>query len=161
MAKSGDSGLLWTGVLAVGGYMLYNNFIKPNIVEPKRLMTYTARLRVYMPAARFKGDDVEFDIYIQNPNSYPLTVKAVVGDVFLFSQSKRYKLGNVARYGDVIIKPTAETKYTFKVRTHFLGLLPYFQDMIEGRIKHQTVSFQGYININGRPWPVKEGYRIS
>lgn len=160
-SEKGNSGLIWAAVAIGGGILLYKKVIVPKIVEPKKLMSYALKLRVYMPTARFKGDDVEFDIYIQNINNYPVTVKGIVGDVFITSQAKKYKLGNVARYGDVVIAPLKETKYSFKVRTRFLGLLPYFTDMVEGRIKNQTLSFEGNININGRVWPIKEGYRIS
>src|SRR5215216_3145098 len=114
MEGRANTGLLITAAVLGGGYLLLKPIIKRNIIEPKRLMAYKTLLRVNMPTAKFKGDDVEFDLYVQNPNNYPLTVRAIVGDVFLSSQNKRYKLGNIKRYGDTVIKPVAETKYTFR-----------------------------------------------
>lgn len=159
--EGSKNGLLLGAGLLVGGYFLYEKVLKPGLLVPVRTAQYVKRLRVNMPAVRFKGDNVEFDVYIQNPNPTPITIDAVVGDVYLQSQSKTYKLGNVDRYGSVVIKPLAETKYTFSIRLKFLQTLAYFTDIVQGRISNQVLTFSGTVTVDKRPWPVKESYRIS
>ena len=142
-------------------WLLYAKVLKPKYVAPAKLQAYAARIRVQMPAMRFKGDNVEFDLYVQNPNPYPLTINGIVGDIWIISQAHNYKLGNVNRYGNVTLAPLMETKYTFSVRTRFLGLLPYFSDLAQGKIKNQVLTFAGTITIDKRPWPIKESLKIS
>jgi LEA14-like dessication related protein len=155
-----NSGLLWVGI-AAGGYLLYRNVVKPNIIDPVRLKQYTGRLRVNLPAVRFKGDNVEMDLYIQNPNSYPITIRAIVGDVFVTTrQGQTIKIGNLDRYGDVVIKPLAETKYTFSIRLKVLELSVIFTTMLQGRGAGMTVTLKGTINVNDRPVPVTESIRL-
>lgn len=154
-----NSGLLLLGVGAAAffGYKI----LKKNVIEPKQLQAYTTRLRVNVPAMRFKGDNVEFDMYIQNPNPRPLIINAVVGDVFVAYGGKNIKLGNVDRYGKVVIKPLGETKYTFAIRLKLLPLVAYFNDILAGKAKGQAATFKGTITINGRPWPITERIKIS
>ncbi len=160
MAERQNSGIA-LAVVGIVAYMGYKYFVKPDIIDPKRLVTYSKRIRVTMPTLRIRGDNVEFDAYIQNPNPTPLTINAIVGDVFITYQKKRIKLGNVFKYGNVVIKPLAETKYSFAIRLKFLPLLAYFQDILAGRAAGQTASFAGTITIDNRPWPIVEQLKIS
>jgi LEA14-like dessication related protein len=114
-----------------------------------------------MPAMRFKGDNVEFDMYVQNPNPDQLTVNAIVGDMYMAYKGKVLKIGNVFKYGDVIIKPLQETKFTFSVRLKFLPLLIYFQDLLAGKATGQILTFKGTITVDRMPWPIKESLKIS
>lgn len=151
------------GALAIGGYLLYKRVVVPNVVVPVQTKKFIKRLRVNVPSVRFKGDDVEFDMYIQNPNNTDITVKAIVGDVFVMGakEKKPIKLGNINRYGSTTIRRISETKFTFKVRTKFLNLISYFSQMFNGKLTGQVFSFIGTINIDGRPYPVNQSYRIG
>lgn len=161
MARGGENSAAPWIIGGIAAWLGYKYILKPRIVEPAKLMTYTARLRVQMPAIRFKGDNVEVDIYIQNPNSYPVTINAIVGDVYMITNAGTFKLGNITRYGDVVIKPLGETKYTLGMRERFLGFLPYFTAIAAGKVAHQTAAFNGTVTVNKRPWPIKESLRIS
>lgn len=156
----GNSGLIW-GVLALGGYLLFKTVIKPDIIKPVQTAKYVTRLRVNLPAVRFKGDNVEFDLYIQNPNPGPLTIQAIVGDVFVTYGGQQMKMGNVDKYGNTVIKPLAETKFTFSVRLKALPLIKYFTDMLAGKATGQVLSFKGTVTVDGTPYPVTESLKIS
>lgn len=159
MAEGRNSGLYL--VIGLGAaYAGYKLFLQPNVIEPARLKAYTQRIRVNMPTVRFKGDNVEFDVYVQNPNPNPLTINAIVGDVFISYQGKNIKLGNVDRYGDVVLKPMAETKYSFSVRLKLIPMVQYFNDILAGKARGQVVTFIGTITINKRPWPLKEVVKL-
>jgi hypothetical protein len=163
MSGNRNSGLNWALWLG-GGYLGYKYILKPMLVEPSRLKTYTQRVRVTMPAVRFQrgGDEVEFDVYVQNPNTYAMTVQAIVGDVFIsYSGKPPLKLGNVFRYGNVVIKPLGETKYTFRVRLKLIPLVQYFNDILAGKVRNQVLAFRGYATIDGRPWPIKESVPLT
>lgn len=155
-----NSGLIWAGLGIAGAYVLYKNVIQPGIVVPHKLQQYTQKIRIQVPAVRFKGDNVEFDVYVQNPNPTPLTINAIVGDVYVTYGQKSIKMGNVSRYGDVVIKPLAETKYTFSVRLKVLSLVAYFNDILAGKAAGQTFTFKGTITINKRPWPITEHVKL-
>src|SRR5947209_1478979 len=105
--------------------------IKRNLIEPVRTEKYVQKLRVNIPSVRFKGDNVTFDMFIQNPNNDPMTIRAIVGDVYVSSNKGKtnLKLGNIDRYGATVIKPTAETKFTFSVRLKFINLVAYFNNI--------------------------------
>lgn len=160
--RNSSTGLVVVGALAVGGYFLYTKVIKPNVIVPLQVKKYVMQLRVNIVAVRFKGDNVEFDLYIQNPNSGPMTVKAIVGDVYVQGgKGAAIKIGNLDRYTTTIIKPTAETKFTFAIKLKFLSVLKYFQDIVAGKVNGQVLSFNGNININGKLFPIKESYKIA
>lgn len=155
--------LLWVGGIAVVGVLLFRKF-SPAIIEPLKVKQYVTRIKVQVPAVRFKGDNVEFDVYVQNPNPTPLRIDAIVGDVFVSDAKRgaaRLKLGNVTRYGAVMIKPLGETKYTFAVRLKFLSMLSYFNNILQGKMSGQIFTFQGTITINGRPYPITESYKLA
>jgi hypothetical protein len=150
-----------TAVAVVGAGLLLRRKWKPFLVDRPRLNNYVRRIRVTMPAMRFKGDNVEFDMYVQNPNPDQLTVNAIVGDMYMSYKGKVLKIGNVFKYGDVIIKPLQETKFTFSVRLKFLPLLIYFQDLLDGKATGQILTFKGTITVDRMPWPIKESLKIS
>jgi hypothetical protein len=158
----GNNTLLWVGGGTVAAILLWRKVISPRIVQHKQLIQYSQRIRVTMPGMRFKGDNVEFDLYIQNPNPNPMTVQAIVGDLYILDPGRNvsYKLGNIFRYGAVTIQPLAETKYQLQVRTKFIQMLAYFNDLLAGKFRGQLLQFKGTITINGRPWPITEQTRI-
>lgn len=161
MSDRQNSGLGWV-VAGVAGFFIVRGLVR-RIAEPVAIKQYADRILVNIPAVRFKGDDVEFDIYIQNPNSYPMTINALIGDVTITSNNGRtvHKLGNIRKYGRTIIQPVSETKIQLAIRLKFLPLLAYFNDLLAGKIKGQIFRFDGTININGRPYPVHQQKQIA
>jgi len=159
--NNGSALLVGVGVLGAA-WLLYKKVLRPDVITPLKTKHYIMQLRFNLVAVRFKGDNVEFDVYIQNPNSQPMRIGAIVGDAYVVDQSgKSMKLGNVARYTQTVLKPQAETKFTFSVRLRALQLVAYFTRIIQGQISHQAVTFVGSININGRLYPVRESYQIA
>ncbi len=157
-AQRGDNGLLVLGLAATA--FIGWKVIKRNVVAPAKLKAYTRRIRINIPAVRFKGDNVEFDMYVQNPNPEPLTINAIVGDVYVSYKGKQIKLGNLDRYGDVVIKPLAETKYTFAIRLKLLQMVAYFNDILAGKAVGQVFTFRGTMTIDKRPWPIVERIKL-
>jgi LEA14-like dessication related protein len=162
MADGKNKALVWVGAGVTGLYLLYR-FIRPRVIEPKQLQAYSQRVRIYMPTVRFKGDQVNFDLYVQNPNSDALLIRAIVGEVYMINgaNGQATKIGHIARYGDTVIKPLSETKFELSVRIKFIQLLGTFNNILAGKVAGITIAFQGTININNRPWPIKEKARIS
>jgi LEA14-like dessication related protein len=147
--------------LGVGGWLVYDKIIRPRMVIPAKLVQASRRWDIRLVGVRFRGDNIDLDFYLQNPNVVPMTINAIVGKIWLTSQAKTYNLGDVAKYGNLVIKPTAETKVPVTVRSRFLGLLPYFTDMVQGKIKNQLATFKGTVTIDGVPYPITKSYRIS
>lgn len=157
----GNNGLQGIVLGSLVAYGFYRLVLKPNMVQPVRLKNYVSRIRINIPAVRFKGDNVEFDVYIQNPNPDPINISAIVGDVFVSYGGKMTKIGNLDRYGTTVIKPTAETKFTFQVRLKFLPMVAYFNDLYAGKARGQVLTFKGTITVDGRPWTIKESVKIT
>jgi len=157
------SGLLVGGGILAGLCLLYTRVVKPKFVIPLETKNYVTRMRVNPPVVRFKGNYVEFDLPIENPNSAPLIIKAIVGDIFVISNDGKtvYKLGTVSRYGTFVIQPVAESKFTFQVRMKLLQEVAFFSDIFAGKIHGMLFTFSGNVNINGQLFPVKESVKIS
>jgi len=152
------------GLLA---WVLYERVIKPRVIAPAKLLHFTNQLRMYLIGVKFKGDDVIFDLRLQNPDSTALTINALVGEVTVLIPPmgnippRRYKLGKAANYQKITIGPTSETRYNLVVKTRFLGLLPWFVDMVQGRVNNQRYLVTGTININGRTWPLNKQLALT
>ena len=154
-----NSPILWGGVALVA-YLGIKYVVSP-LAKGKAIVKYASRFRFNIIAVRFKGDNINIDVYIQNPNSYPLIVRAVVGDVYVISKAGKIKIGDVARYGTTIIRPVNETKFTITVKLKFIQLLAYFNSILAGKIADQTLQFTGTINIDNVPYPITENYKIA
>lgn len=154
--------LVGGGLLLGAGYLLYTKVLKPDVITPLKAQHYILQLRFDIIAVRFRGDNVELDIYIQNPNSQPMKVGAIVGDVSVVDQGGHStRLGKIARYTQTTLAPQAETKFMLTVKLKALQLVAYFTSIVQGKVSHQVVMFTGSININGRLYPVKESFRIA
>lgn len=155
-----DTGPGWLLGIAAVGYFLYKKVLKPGVITPIKTVNYVTRLRVNMPGVRLKGNTVELDLFIQNPNTQPLAIDAIVGDVWITYSGKDMKVGNVANYPKMVLKPLAETKVLLTIKTKFLPLVAYFSDLYAGKVKGQMVTFKGTVTVNNKPWPVKESVSI-
>lgn len=148
MAENNNTAL-WIMGGGVAAWLGYKYVLKPAVITPIQVKKYVGRINVQIPTLKLDGDNLVFDMYVQNVNNYPLTIRAIVADLY----TEKYKIGNITRYGDVVIKPVNETKYTFKVRIKFIQALAYLNDLIRGKA---TTKFflKGNINIDGNVYPV-------
>ena len=151
------------GWLIGGGlaFLAYKAIIAPRL-KGQQLKQYIARFTMQIIGVHFKGDNLEIDVYIQNPNSFPIVIRAVVGELFVHApQGGRLKVGNINRYGTTIVKPVSETKFVMSIRLRFIELLAYFNKIMAGKMRGQVLQFVGNINIDGLPYPVNITYPIS
>ena len=141
-----------------GLYELVKRVIKPNVIEPIRLHQYVERIRIgKIYAVKFKDDTVQFKFPIENPNNKPMTVDAIVGDVYASDRrGQRIKLGTINHYGHNVINPLAATDFDLVVRIKLVNEFIYLSKMLQGNWRGQAFTFIGTVNANGRPWPVKE-----
>lgn len=163
---NGNNTFIIVGALGVGAYFLYKRQVKPvvkEIVQAKAVKKAVPALRVMIPVVKLTKTSLDFGIRIENPTPTAITVKAIVGEVHLVSNDGKtnYKIGNVDKYGTTVVKPTAQTDFSFSVKLKAVELFRYFTDLVQGKIKGQMVVFTGTINIDGHAVPVKEQYKIS
>lgn len=149
-------------LLGLGGYFAYKAILQPMLLKPAAIKRYTGRFRVNIIGVHLKGDNITFDVYIQNVNDYPINIKAIVGDMFLISNNGKtsIKLGNINRYGIVTVKPIGETKYPITLRTKFVSLVQYFSGLLQGTLRGQIIKFVGNINIDGSIYPLNLSYKL-
>ena len=161
MNEQNATAIKWAAILGAG-YFLIRGVIKPVILAPVKIANYFSRLRFNISGVKLKGQNLEFELFIQNPNEIPLQIHSVVGDVYLESNGGKtiYKLGNVSRYGFVTVKSNNETKYAFSLRLKLLQLAGALTDFLAGKLKGRYLHFIGTININGADWPLNLTYKI-
>lgn len=151
----------WVLAAGAGALLLYKKVHVHRSSVPGRQKEYVTRMRVTLPGIKFKGDNVDFDLFIQNPNPVGLTIDAIVGEVYITYGGKSLKVGTVSRFGSTVIQPLGETKFPFSVRTKLIQLVAYFTDVYAGKVNGQVITFTGTITVNKRPFPVKESLQLT
>jgi len=156
-------GLLIGGAVLVGGYFLVKKFVRTNIEIPLQTKRYVERMRIgKVYAVKFKDDVIEFKFPIENPNNRPMTIDAIVGDIFVPDRNRRpLKLGTIAHYGHDVIKPLGSTDFDLVVRVKLVNEFVYLSQLFNGQVKRIAATFIGTVNANNRPWPVKETIQIA
>lgn len=161
--SSGDNtGLIILGLVAVGGYFAYKKIIKPDILHPLKVQQVTKQLRVYITGVKIAKGNVNFSLRVENPNSMPITIKALVGDTaIVLNGTQTIKIGNVSKYGNTVIAPTSQTEVSFSIKIEPVNFIAYSTFLLAGKVTHQAFVFSGNINIDGNTYPVKETFTIS
>lgn len=148
------------GVLVL--VLLWRKVVKPGAVTPVQTLNYISRLRFIISGVQLKGGQyLEFKLFIENPNDKKITVKSIVGELYLEGNKNTiYKLGTVSRYGITEVQGNAETKLPFSVRLKYLQLLGALSDWAAGKLKNRNLRFKGSINIDGEIYPLNITYKI-
>ena len=157
--KGGNGNGLLIGAAVAGGLLLvYKKWIKPGVVVPLQTQAYVERMRIgEIRDVKFKKDTVEFKFPIENPNNKPMTIDAIVGDIYVKDATRRpLKIGTVAHYGHDVIKALGATNFDLVVKVKVVNEFVYLSQLFSGQIKGVTATFEGTVNANNRPWPVKE-----
>ena len=154
--------LIVGGAVLVGGYFAVKALTR-GVVVPLETKRYVERMRIgQIYAVKLKDDHIEFKFPIENPNSRPMTIDAIVGDIFVPDRRRKpLKLGTIAHYGHDIIKPLGSTNFDLIVRVKLVNEFVYLSQMFSGQLKGISATFIGTVNANNRPWPVKETIRIA
>jgi LEA14-like dessication related protein len=163
MAEAGNNtGLILLGVAAVGGYLLYKKEIVPKVLVPMAVKKATRVMKVYITGVKLTKTAVQFGIRIENPNSTPMTVNALVGNTaVVMNGGQSITIGNVSKYGPITIKPAGQTDVNFDLNMDPVRLTIYFSLLLSGKVTSQAFVFTGTVNIDGNTYPVKESFRIS
>ena len=149
--------ILKLGGLLLAGFTLLK-FFKTNVQAPLQTKAYVERIRYgKMTGVKIKNDTVEFKFPIENPNTKPMTLTAIVGDVFVMSnKGQRILLGKIAHFGTTIIAPVAATAFDLVVKINLVNEFVYLSKVFNGNWIGQKLQFIGTVTANGRPWPVNE-----
>ncbi len=135
--------------IAVGGLLIsaYGilKFFKKNVAAPLKTKAYVQRIRSgKMTSVKIKNDTVEFKFPIQNPNTTPMTVTAIVGSVFVMSnKGQRILLGKIAHFGTNVIAPMASTPFDLVVKINLVNEFIYLSKVINGNWIGQRIQFHG------------------
>jgi hypothetical protein len=158
----GGGGVITLLLIGVGGYFVYEKVLKPGVLKKVQIANYARTLKVNVPGIKLKGDTVEVDMFIQNPNPTPLMINAVVADVTIITkEGAAYKIGNLDRYGTVTVKPMNQTQYTFPIKLKALNMVALLTQMFSGKVSGLTAKIDGAITIDKSVIPIHETVRIS
>lgn len=159
--ESGVAGMGWLVLIGLGALAV--GAVKKFFVVPAETKKYTERMRIgKIYAVHVKNDSIEFKFPIENPNSTPMTIDAIVGDVYVSDRKKQtVKLGTVAHYGHNVIKAVGATDFDLVVKIKLVNEFVYLSQLLNGNWKGQVFTFIGTINANGHPWPVKESIVVA
>ena len=166
-AQREGSGLLWVAGIGLVAVMLWRKLNNAGIVndpvEAMKMKGNVERLRIgKLQKVKMAKDNIEFDFPIENPNNDPLTIKAIVGDVYIADKNgKALKIATVNHYGTDVIRPTAATNFQLFAKVKLLNEFVYLSKVFNGTWQGAVLTFNGTVNANGRPWPIRESVRIA
>ena len=156
--SGGGVGLL---VLLGAGFLGYK-FLNRSVVEPLKTKAYVERIRLgKIYGVKFKKDTVEFKFPIENPNTAPMTIKAIVGEVYVTTHKGTIKIGAVNHFGTDVIKPVGSTDFDLVVKIKLLNEVLLMADITRNGMTGIKITFKGTITANDRPWPVNETIQIA
>jgi hypothetical protein len=159
-----DTAFMLLAAAAAGAYLLYHKVVVPKVIVPTKLKQDAERLRIgKLEKVKFNKDTVEFDFPIENPNSDPMTIKAIVGDVYVTDKTGKQtvKLGAVNHFGTDVIKPTAATPFQLIAKVNLVNEFIYLANVFSGKWKGGMLQFKGTVNVNGKPWPVAQAVQMG
>ena len=165
-AKQGNGLLIGAAVVGVA-YLAYKELTKSGVITPPlvayKLKQDTERMRIgKVYAVKFKNDEIEFKFPIENPNSQPMTIDAIVGDLYVPDKNRRLmKIGTIAHYGHTVIKANGSTDFDLVTKVKLLNEFVYLSQLFSGQIKGIAAQFKGTVNANNRPWTVTETIALT
>lgn len=155
-------GLVIGGIVLFIGYEAYKHIVKPGIVTPVKTAHYVQRMRIgKIYAVKLKNDTIEFKFPIENPNTTPMVIKAIVGEVFVTTKKGNIKLGSVNQFGTTTIKPVGSTDFDLILKVNLVNEFRLLADIFTHGAHGAKVTFKGTVTANDRPWPVNETILIK
>lgn len=149
-------------LIAGVGYFAYKKFLVPGVIKPLQVKKEVKTMRVEIVGFRIKGNSIEFDMLVLNPNTVPLILDAVMGNVFIVDQTKTpIKIGYVSKAGPVTIKAAQSTKITFAITLKAVNTIALLLNMEQGKITSMSMVFDGAVSLDKKTYPVRETYKIS
>jgi LEA14-like dessication related protein len=157
-------------LILIGGvyatYLIYNHFFASKIKHLEKgaaIKEQSLLMKTWIPKVTLYKDSLLIDLKVENPNSVPMQIDAIIGDVTIYSNNgkSKFNLGLVKKYGRTIIKPVNETNLPISIHLKTLPMITYFSALINGKINGQILVFDGALNINGDPFPFKTQYKIA
>lgn len=111
---------------------------------------------------KFKGDSLQFEFNISNPNHTDLAIHDVVGDVYITNAKggNAILVGKVNHKGMTVIKPNGQHLFSMVVVIKAIQAIQFLVGVFTGKLKNQWLLFRGNIVVNGKDWPITEHARI-
>lgn len=123
-----------------------------------RKAAFMLGIRVWIADVRLvKGKNViQIQFRVQNPNSVPITVRSIVGDVFVNNE----RLGNVSKFGPQVIAGNNESSLFVEIKPKALAIFNTLARVNLEKIK-LLIRFVGNINANGKALPMNISYNYQ
>jgi len=166
-AQRESNSLLWVGGIALLGVFLWRKLNNAGIVqdpiEALKMKGNVERLRIgKLSRVKISKDNIEFDFPVENPNNDPLIIKAIVGDIYIADKNgKALRIGTVNHFGTDVIKPTGATNFQLFAKIKLVNEFLYLTKVFNGTWQGAVLTFNGTVNANGMPWPVRESVRLA
>lgn len=116
---------------------------------------YMSGIRVYIGKVTLKGNYIIVQLHIQNPNSGSVTIRSVVGDLFM----NDWKVGNVSKFMRQEVKGNAESVLSLNVKPKVLNIFNTFTDLVTKKLAIKFY-FNGNMNANNAVVPVQVTYTL-
>lgn len=151
MAAQRSNTRVWL-ILGAGAALVY--FMKQRAAKAAYMLGI--RIRIAGVQLIKQKNVVQIQLMIQNPNTVPITVRSVVGDVYVNNE----RLGNVSRFGSQLIAGNSESSFFIEVRPKVMALFNSLAALNLEKVV-LTVRFIGRININDKAVPLNIAYRYE
>ena len=109
-------------------------------------------LQSIKPGGSLLSPRVLITFSVQNPTNQRITVKSVVGSVYV---SDKF-LANVTSYGDQTIQPNAESLFTITARPTAIGVFQSLKNLITQPLGNIQIRFSGSANVDGINVPIEQ-----
>lgn len=109
-------------------------------------------LQSIKPSGTLLAPRVLITFAVQNPTNQRITVKSVVGSVFVDDK----QLANVSSFGDQTIQPNSESMFTVTARPSAIGVFQSLKQLVTQPIGNIQIRFSGTANVDGINVPIEQ-----
>lgn len=113
-------------------------------------------LQSIKPGGSILSPRVLITFAVQNPTNQRITVKSVVGSVYVDDKF----LANVSSYGDQTIQPNAESLFTVTARPSAVGVFQSLKQLVTQPIGNIEIRFSGSANVDGINVPIEQANKL-
>lgn len=151
MARNSENTSLpiWLGVFGLAGYAMYK-------YKQKGVQQMAQNIKVYISGAKFVGENLEIGLVFLNPNSIDIPVRSVVGNIYV----NNVKISRVEFFSLKNIKANSKSVIPIRVVLNYYNLSNELINLVTKQRTGITIQFDGVVNANNIPYPVKIDYKL-